>query len=312
MSNAADFSVIVDIARTGAKVPWDMGDALGDLCGPPGAHGRRDGSREKIRSAIDAIVNTLGFCDYDDSTLARYRIVAREFPKEIRRHDLAWSVHREAGTKERLAAAIARCPPGARLTRDLIRQALHEIDADAQREREAAYEATRLASRKILDEEVRAEKAVLVAQTEEELAIADQQFVVAHRQAEIVRAQLAKPPKATAKALRAAKAPSVKSPVQVKQPTAPPVDNAVLQNAQRHISQQDELRQAQGKLDAWNSGGGDDVLSSPAASIPVLANMIIKMGTREFWAGVCEDWERIQELVDKLQSALGIVKLLTQ
>jgi hypothetical protein len=82
------------------------------------------------------------------------------------RHDLAWSVHREAGTKERLAAAIARCPAGERLTRELIRKALVEIEADAQREREAAYEATRLASRKILNEEVRAEKAVHATQTE--------------------------------------------------------------------------------------------------------------------------------------------------
>ena len=135
MTNSADFSAIVTIAQTGQKVPWDMGDALGDLCGPPGAHGRRDGSREKIHSAIDAIVNSVGFCDYDVSTLARYRQVAWEFPEGIRRHDLSWSAHREIATKERLAGAIARCPPGARLTRDLIRQALHEIDADAQRER---------------------------------------------------------------------------------------------------------------------------------------------------------------------------------
>jgi hypothetical protein len=133
MTNAADFSAIIDIAKTGQKVPWDMGDALGDLCGPPGAHGRRDGSREKIHSAIDAIINTLGFCDYDDSTLARYRQVAWEFPEGIRRHDLAWSVHREVGTKERLTAAIARCPPGERLTRELIRKALVEIEADARK-----------------------------------------------------------------------------------------------------------------------------------------------------------------------------------
>jgi hypothetical protein len=49
MTNAADFSAIVAIVKTGQKVPWDMGDALRDLCGPPGAHGRRDGSREKIQ-----------------------------------------------------------------------------------------------------------------------------------------------------------------------------------------------------------------------------------------------------------------------
>ncbi len=270
MSNAADFSTIVAIAKTGQKVPWDMGDALGDLCGPPGAHGRRDGSREKIHSAIDAIVNTVGFCDYDVSTLARYRRVAWEFPEGIRRHDLAWSVHREVGTKERLAAAIARCPPGERLTRELIRNALVEIEADAQCEREAAYEATRLASRKI-----------------------------------------SQPPTATTKALRAAKAPSVKSPAQ--EPTQPPADNAILQNAQRHISQQeDELRQAQGKLDAWNDGGGDYVLSTPAALTATLANMIIRARTRQFWTGVCEDWEKIQDFVEKLQNALSIAKLLTQ
>jgi hypothetical protein len=219
-------------------------------------------------------------------------------------------VHREAGTKERLAAAIARCPVGERLTRELIRKALVEIEADAQREREAAYEATRLASRNI-NEEVRAEKAVLAAQTEEERAMADQQFAEAHRQAEIVRAQLAEPPTATAKALRAAKAPSVKSPAQ--EPTQPPADNAVLQNAQRRISQLEaELRQAQGKLDAWNDGGGDDVLSSPSVLTAMLANMIIKVRTREFWAGVCQDWERIQEFADKLQSALSTARLLTQ
>jgi hypothetical protein len=137
---SADFSAIVAIAKTGQKLPWDMGDALGDLCGPPGAHGRRDGSREKIHSAIDAIVNTVGFCDYDDSTLARYRQVAWEFPEGIRRHNLAWSMHREVGTAERLAAAVARCPPGAPLTRELIRTALAEIDQEAQREREAVYE----------------------------------------------------------------------------------------------------------------------------------------------------------------------------
>jgi hypothetical protein len=310
MTNAANFSAIVAIAKTGQKVPWDMGDALGDLCGPPGAHGRRDGSREKIHSAIDAIVNTVGFCDYDDSTLARYRQVAWEFPEGIRRHDLAWSVHREVGTKKRLAAAIARCPAGERLTRELIRKALVEIAADAQRKREAAYEATRLAPRKILNEEVRAEKAVQAAQTEEELAIADRQFAVAHRQAEIVRAQLAQPPTATAKAPRQAKAPPVES--QVEEPSQPPVDSAVLQNAQRHISQLEaELRQAQGKLDAWNDGGGDDVLSTPAALIAMLERISIKARDKKFWPADPENCERVKVFADQLQTALSTAKAMT-
>jgi hypothetical protein len=89
MTDVTDFSAIVAVAKKGHKLPWDWGDALTDLFGAPSTDGRRDGSRKKMQTAIDAIVNTVGFCDYDDSTLARYRRVAWEFPEGVRRHDLA-------------------------------------------------------------------------------------------------------------------------------------------------------------------------------------------------------------------------------
>jgi hypothetical protein len=111
-----------------------------------------------------------------------------------------------------------------------------------------------------------------------------------------VRAQLANPPTVEAKAPRPAKA----APIEPKTP--PAVDNAALQAAQRRISQ---LRQAQQKLNAWNGGVGDDVLSTPAALIGMLQAIYEKAQTPNFWPNDPANLQVVEGFLAQLQLTLG-------
>jgi hypothetical protein len=138
---------------------------------------------------------------------------------------------------------------------------------------------------------------------------ADQRYAEAHRQAEIVRAQLAQPPTETARALRPGKASPVVSPAQVEGPTQPPVCNAVLQDVQRQTNQLEaEPRQMQGKLDAWNDGGGDDVLSTPAALIAMLDRIHVKAQSEHFWSNDGGNAELVKGFMVQLQNILSTAK----
>jgi hypothetical protein len=79
---------------------WALGDALIEECGPPGEHGVRNGSRNKLRQALGELKKRGIDCTLDH--LKSLRQVAANFPEGDRSPSLSITVHQIAGDRKTL------------------------------------------------------------------------------------------------------------------------------------------------------------------------------------------------------------------
>jgi hypothetical protein len=163
------------------SIAWIIGKAFVTELGPPSTNGKRDGSRAKIQEIYDEIVETLGACDYDVTTLVKMWHVAYRFSDNRRRHGLSWSVHEAAGSPEVLEE-ISAAHPGVELTRKIVRAYRATQDQAARQARAAAENAARQdrAAAKAAEQEALA--TLRTAETEEAREAALRQRVAAQAQ----------------------------------------------------------------------------------------------------------------------------------
>jgi hypothetical protein len=83
---------------------WNLGDALVEECGPPGANGVNNGSEKKLRDASNELKRLN--LPHTLIWLRKLRSCAAAFPTpDNRLPAISWTVHLEAGNPETLTAA---------------------------------------------------------------------------------------------------------------------------------------------------------------------------------------------------------------
>jgi hypothetical protein len=175
LSNSEKFpevvSAVENLETTNFKCRWALADALKKECG----------SEENIEQAAKRIAE-LGYEDYKSTTLYHLRALAVAFPPDRRQHNLGWAIYYDIRNADLMDKYVAACEANnikmsLRSARDFVerlqeqnpsRQAWEkeharevnrlqaDIDAAAERERQASNTAEREEAAKRLDEAKRA------------------------------------------------------------------------------------------------------------------------------------------------------------